>query len=81
MAARQRGPPATRLLSGLAGKDGEDGAAVEISPRKASLWFWCCFFVTINGRVEGKLREEMDDGEGNLFDFGGERSGSMEASL
>jgi len=31
---------------------------------KAGLWFWCCFSVTSGGRVEGKLREKMDDGEG-----------------
>ena len=54
---------------------------MEISPGKAGLWFWCCFSITVSGRVEGKLREEMDDGEGNLFSFGGEGSGSVEAGL
>jgi hypothetical protein len=40
------------------------GAEAKISSGKAGLWFWCCFSVTGGGRVEGKLREKMDDGEG-----------------
>jgi len=40
------------------------GVEAEISPGKAGLWFWCCFSITGGGRVKGKLREKMDDGEG-----------------
>ena len=36
----------------------------KISSGKVGLCFWCCFSVTNGGRVEGKLREKMDDGEG-----------------
>jgi len=57
------------------------GVKAEILPGKAGLCFWCCFSVTVSGRVEGKLREEMDDGEGNLFGFGGEESGFVEVGL
>ena len=57
------------------------GVKAEILPGKAGLCFWCCFSVTVSGRVEGKLREEMDYGEGNLFGFGGEESGFVEVGL
>ncbi|KAJ6957591.1 hypothetical protein NC653_039529 [Populus alba x Populus x berolinensis] len=57
------------------------GVEAEISPGKAIMWFSCCFSVTISGSVEGKQREEMDDRGGNLFDFGGEGSGYVKASL
>ncbi|XP_073262489.1 uncharacterized protein [Populus alba] len=53
------------------------GVEAEISPGKAIMWFSCCFSITISGSVEGKQREEMDDRGGNLFDFGGEGSGSV----
>jgi len=57
------------------------GVKAEILPGKAGLCFWCCFSVTVSGRVEGKLREKMDYGEGNLFGFGGEESGFVEVGL
>ena len=49
------------------------GAKAKISPGKAGMWFRCCFTVTGGGRVEGNLREKMDDGQGKgrleLFSF------------
>jgi len=29
---------------------------VEISPGKAGLWFWCCFFIIVGVRASGRLR-------------------------
>ncbi|KAJ7012443.1 hypothetical protein NC653_002481 [Populus alba x Populus x berolinensis] len=58
-----------QLIMVEAGGDAE----AKISLGKAGTWFGCCFSVAGGGRVEGNLREKMDDGEGKerleLFSF------------